>query len=194
APLLFTNKMEGNSAGMRGATVFPKINALPCAEGEFTSADGNRKIYGRERGADMGGHVIVTFGSMNKNGIAIRHEPRKETFQVTANIGIGIFLNEQGCGSVAKMQCQEAIFKTVLREPGSDFVSELVKATATGGNFQLVLGLAHKKSEGRRSKVESRTNSSIRWACGPRSFFRDQDCAGSRRRELFDNAIGPTRP
>ena len=93
------------------------------AEGEFALADGNRKIYGREGGANVGGHVIVTFGSMNKKGIAIRHEPRKETFQVTANIGIGIFLNEQGYGSVAKMQCQEAIFKTVslvLKKPEFD--------------------------------------------------------------------------
>ena len=43
----------------------------------------------------MGGHVVFAFGGVLENGIAVGSEPGEEAFQIVADFGVGIFLDEK---------------------------------------------------------------------------------------------------
>jgi len=75
--------------------MFPNVNALPRAERYVAFADGNGKINSGECSANVGGHVVVAFGGMNEHMIAVGNEPGEEGFEVAANVGISVFLDEQ---------------------------------------------------------------------------------------------------
>ena len=69
--------MRHHAAAMRVRAVFPQINSLPRAEREFAVRNRNGHVHGRERGADVRGHVVVAFGGVIEDCIAIGHEPRE---------------------------------------------------------------------------------------------------------------------
>lgn len=74
--------------------MFPKINALPGAEAEAGISKGNGKINGRESGADMSGHIILAFGGVAKQRIAIRNQAREKTLEILANSWVRVFLDQ----------------------------------------------------------------------------------------------------
>jgi len=130
--------MEGDGAGMGGATVFPEIDSLPGAEGKAASVDGKGEVDGGKGGADMGGHVVIALGGVNEKWVAVGNEAGEEGFQIAPDIGVGIFLNEERGGGVAEVESDEAGLKAVFGEPGGDLVGEVVEAAAAGGDGQLV--------------------------------------------------------
>ena len=73
--------------------MFPKVKALPGAEGDPSTADGNGEIYRGQGSADVSGHIVVTFGCVNEQSIPIRHETGEEMLKVPAHVRVGIFLN-----------------------------------------------------------------------------------------------------
>jgi hypothetical protein len=119
---LFAEEVEGYTAAVRVDAMFPKVNALPGAEGESTALVRNAEIYGGEGGADVGRHIVIAFGSVLEDGIAIGCEAREDAFKVAADLGVGIFLNKEGRGSVLEMQGGDACLETRLLEDGADMV------------------------------------------------------------------------
>ena len=76
-------------------TMFPEINSLPGAQSQSATIDRDREIYRREGGADMSGHIIIAFGSVNEKRIAVRDETGEERLQIAPNIWVGVFLDEE---------------------------------------------------------------------------------------------------
>jgi len=74
-------------------SMLPKINSLPGTECQPPVSDGYRKICGRERGADMSGHIIFTLGGVHEEPVTILYEAPKEALQVTADIRVGVLLD-----------------------------------------------------------------------------------------------------
>jgi len=89
------NEVHGDMTGMRVGAVLPQINPLPCPQSHASGMNRDGKIHCRQRGADVGRHVILTLRGVYEDGITIPHEPGEEGFQVAADIGIGIFLDQQ---------------------------------------------------------------------------------------------------
>ena len=75
--------------------MLPEVNPLPGPQRELAPADGDGEVDGRQRGADVGGHVVVALDGVREEGIAVRHEARKKALQVAPHVRIGIFLDQQ---------------------------------------------------------------------------------------------------
>src|SRR6266516_2407342 len=121
----FPDKMRSNSALMRRGAMLPEIDALPGAQRELAPADRDGKIDWRQSGANMRRHIVVPFGGMDKQRVAVRHQPGEEFLKIPADVRISIFLDEQRCRSVAHKQCQQPLLKTTLRNPAGHFLREL---------------------------------------------------------------------
>ena len=65
-------------AGVRRLPMFPEVEALPRAQHQRAAGDRNRKVHGRQRGADMGRHIVVTFRRMDKQPVAVGNEAGEE--------------------------------------------------------------------------------------------------------------------
>lgn len=127
---LLAQKVDGDFAAVGMGAVFPKVNALPGAEGHGAVRDGNGHVDGREGGADVGGHVIVALGGVFKERIAVGNQALKKPFEVAADFGIGIFLDEQGGGSVLNVQGDNAGFESGLRDELFRFSSDFVESAS----------------------------------------------------------------
>jgi hypothetical protein len=145
----FAEEVHGDGAGMRRMAMFPKINSLPGAQGELAFHDRNGEVYAGQRGADVGGHVIFAFGSVDEKRVAIGDEPGEEFFEIAADIRVGILLDEEGGRGMAEMKGEEAVLQVVFGEPRGDFVREFIEAATASGDAQFVKGLAeHNKGNG----------------------------------------------
>ncbi len=106
--------------------MLPKIDALPGAQSEPAGVDGDREIHGGQSAAHVGGHIIVAFDRVHKKRVAVRHEPGEESVEVAADIGVGIFLDEERGRSVANVKRQQTAFKAMLSNPSLNLRRELV--------------------------------------------------------------------
>src|SRR5262245_212853 len=93
---------------MGGVTMFPEIDSLPGAKGEAAALDGNGEVHGGEGGTDVGRHVVIAFRSVDEQRVAVGHKTREEGFQVAADIGVGIFLNQKRGGGMPEVEGEEA--------------------------------------------------------------------------------------
>jgi len=75
--------------------MLPDVNALPGAKCHAAFADGHGEVDGGEGSADVSGHVVVAFGRVDEHAVAVRDETGEEGFEVAADVGVGIFLNEK---------------------------------------------------------------------------------------------------
>ena len=116
----------------RGA-VFPQINPLPRSQREPPVANRNGKIHRRQRRADVRGHVVIAFGGMAEQRVAVRREPREKSVQIAAHVGIGVFLDQQRGGRVAQMQREQAVAKFVFRHPLFHFAGEFAQPAPARG-------------------------------------------------------------
>src|SRR3954470_12453264 len=100
----------------------------------------------------MGGHVVGTLGRVNEEAIAIGDKPGHEGFEVAADVGVGVFLDEKGGGGVgglkggggvADLKCAETVVDFGAREFAFNFVGKFVEATAVRLNFQFAERLFH---------------------------------------------------
>ena len=86
----------------------------------------------------MCGHVVVAFRGVNEHAVAIRHEAGEEGFQVAADVGVSVFLNEERGGGVAEMESKESVLKIFFGQPVGDVVSDFVEAAAAGLDTKFV--------------------------------------------------------
>jgi hypothetical protein len=128
---------------MRVRAVFPQINTLPGSQGQLALADGQREIDAGQRGADVRGHVVIAFGSVDEERIAVGHQPRKKGFEVAAHIGVGIFLDQKRRRSMAQVQGEQAVAEFAGADKLFNFAGEFNQSAPTGGDDNLVKRLAH---------------------------------------------------
>jgi len=75
--------------------VFPKENALPGAKRQAPTPDRKTKFRAGQHRANMGRHVIRAFHAVGPGGITIRRQTAHEIFQVTPDVAIRIFGDQQ---------------------------------------------------------------------------------------------------
>ena len=139
---LLSQQMEHKLPPVRRGAVFPNVDALPGAEDQSAVGDGDAQVHGRQRGADVRGHVVITFASVPEKRVAIGCEAGEEAFQVTAHFRIGIFLNEQRGGGVPEVQRGEAGLQPGLADQRVDFARDLAETATARGNGEFLDRLA----------------------------------------------------
>lgn len=100
--------MHRHPAGVAVESMLPEINALPGAEGQSSVGNRDGEIGRGQGGADMGRHVIRAFASVFEQGIAVGNQAREKTFEIQADLGVGIFLDDQRSGGVLHVQGGQA--------------------------------------------------------------------------------------
>ena len=68
---------------------------LPGPQSHPTVDDGNHFTASTQHHANMGWHVVRTFGCVNEVRVAIRHLTRHKGFQVAHHVRIRIFAKHQ---------------------------------------------------------------------------------------------------
>lgn len=132
--------MKYELARVRGPPMLEQIDALPSAERELAVHDRNTQMRLRQRGSDMRGHVVGTFGGMFVYR-RFRRDPLEIGFQVPANRRVGILLDEERRRGVPAKDGHQSGLAGVPGEEASDNAGELRK-TAPGcldGEFMLRL-------------------------------------------------------
>ena len=84
------------------APMLDKINALPHAERQLAANDRYVERYAIEHRFDVGGHVIRAFHIMDPRRI-FRRQTIKRSNQIRLHVGIGIFLDREGCRGVSEI-------------------------------------------------------------------------------------------
>ena len=81
-----------------------QVNTLP--DTQVKSAISNRDINTATQEAILyvSGHVVVAFGHMAKERVAVGCQAAKKPFQVTADFRVGVFLNQQRSGGMLEME------------------------------------------------------------------------------------------
>jgi hypothetical protein len=135
--------MQNDAAPVGTFTMLEQVHALPGAKRQLSMMNGNRELRLGKSRANVGRHIIRAL-----RGVAI--EPRvfgdesiEEIREISHHIGIGIFLNHQGCRSVLAEDSQKAGLGWMASEPGCDFARKFVQAFAVGRDVDLVGELVH---------------------------------------------------
>ena len=116
--------VDDDGSAVRGAPVFPEVYALPRPKAQPAIRYGDAQVYGGQGGPDVRWHVIGSFDRVFEQPIAVGYESIEEALEVRADIGIGIFLNDERRGRVLEVQgaqagpnaCQCDLFLDVVRD------------------------------------------------------------------------------
>lgn len=101
--------MNVDRAAMGMAAMFPKVDALPGAESEATVLEGNGKVHAGQGAANVCGHIVGAFSSVDEKAIAVGNDARHPGFEIATDIWVGIFLDEERGRSVAHVQGAQAV-------------------------------------------------------------------------------------
>ena len=118
--------------------VFPEVEPLPGAERRFALRDGDAEVDGGEGCSHVGGHVVFAFGGVFEDLVAIRDEAFEEAFEVAADFGVRVFLDQEGSGGVLEVEGGDPVGDFGFLNEGGELVSEFVKAAALSGDGDLV--------------------------------------------------------
>ena len=80
---------------MRPDSVFPKKNPLPCPERTPPVADRNGERCLGEQTTDMRRHIVWTFLIVDESAVAIAHEIRHKSFDISAHIDVRVLRENQ---------------------------------------------------------------------------------------------------
>ena len=104
--------MHRNAAMVRPVPMLEKEDALPGSQHQATLIDGDLQTHGQERGLDMSRHIVWALGAVgqitHRRIVGMRDEALKKRRQISLNIGIRIFLNEERTGSVPNKERQQS--------------------------------------------------------------------------------------
>lgn len=80
---------------MRAGAMFPEINALPGSQRQFTVDQGDAEGGLGQCATNMGRHVVRPLAPMTPAGLAVGRQGGKKGLKIAADIGIGVFLDQQ---------------------------------------------------------------------------------------------------
>ena len=88
-------------------------------------------------------HVIGSFNRMDIERVAFRHEPREKFFQITPHIRIGILLDQERSGGVAKMKREQALFEPAFDNPGRNLIGDFIQTLAACVHLESMDAIEH---------------------------------------------------
>ena len=126
----FTDHVQKHIAAMRRGAVLEEINALPRAERHAPILHRNGKLRGRQRRADVRGHVVGAFDGVPVKPIVLGHHAAEERVEIGLDIGVGIFLNQQRGRCVLHEDRQQAGLDVEAAQPMRYLPRDFVKPFA----------------------------------------------------------------
>ena len=96
-------------------SMLPEKHALPGAQQKATGFDWDRERGRRERGLQMGRHVVGSFLGMRIRGIVFGDEATEPGFEVAARRRIRVLLDQEARGSVLDEKGAEPLVDNAVR-------------------------------------------------------------------------------
>ena len=139
-----SDRVQDDFAAVGGVAVFEEEDALPGAEEEGVVADGDGEAGWGDGGAEVGGHVVGAFVGVAVAGWIVGGEGGEVVLDVGADVGAGVFLDEEGGRGVAAPEGEEACRDGLGGEPAADLGRDVDEAGAVGVHREDVLRLFHR--------------------------------------------------
>ena len=111
-------------------------------------------------------HVVVALAGVDVVGFALPHEPVEDGRQIGTHIGIGVFIDREGCRGVFDKEMQDAR-SGQRREIRFDLAGDQMEAPAAGA----------KREFGLRCHTAVRFKTAFRW-CKDKHYLPDASAAG----------------
>src|SRR3954469_17110889 len=131
-------------------------------------------------------HIILTFGCMFEQRVAVRHQPRKKSFEIASHFRVGIFLDQERSGCVLDQQSDAPVYHATLGDELLNLIGEFIERPSARLQLDLMQRLLN--------------HGSPAWAepiCWPKLWalpavaFRIQGPLDSQATSLCDSAIAP---
>jgi hypothetical protein len=135
--------MQYYTAPVRALPMLKQVHALPGAERELSITDRNGDLSLGKSRANVRGHIVWTFGGMAIEARVLGDYPAEKFGQVSHNVGVGIFLNDERCRRMLAENGHEAGLGRMALKPRADLACKFVQAFAAGRNVNLVGELLH---------------------------------------------------
>jgi hypothetical protein len=89
----------------------------------------------------MGRHIVISFGCVPKKRISIRDQSGEESLQVAADFQIGVFLDQQGSGCMAQMDCHQTTLEPRFSDKCGHSIGEFIESAALSCDQQFFKSL-----------------------------------------------------
>jgi len=133
---------------MRAAAMLEQIDALPRPKRESAVDQRDRELDLRECRAEMRRHVVRALVIVQIFARLWR-DPRKICFEIGANLGRRVFLDEERGGGVAAEYRQQTFHHPLIADPSFDRVGDVDEALTAGVDGERGGVLAHAISNDR---------------------------------------------
>lgn len=87
--------MQDDVALVGGGSMLDQIHPLPRTEKRPAVAHWNHDRGLGQCRADVSRHIVRAFSRVAVQGWIVRHDTREKPFEIVANIGVGVFLDQQ---------------------------------------------------------------------------------------------------
>ena len=119
---------------------FAQIDALPCAEVQTTTGDGDAEAYSCKTAFGMSRHVIVALEGVVIVRFAFAHEVVVYGLHVVTHVGVSILVDAEGAASVLDEEVQQSGFGKRVGQVARHLVGYEVKAPCAGLQGKFYLG------------------------------------------------------
>ena len=93
--VLLADEVEDDAARVRMGAVFPYIDALPGAKSELAIVDRDGEVDGGQGCANVRRHIVIAFGGVDEDRIAIANEAGEEGIEVATDVGVSVLLDQE---------------------------------------------------------------------------------------------------
>jgi len=145
------------------------------SESEISAADGQRFRRPRDRGADVGRHVVGTFRVVLVVSV-LRRETREERLQIAPHRRVSVLLHDQRCAGVLHTDVAQARPHASRLHDAADRFRHVVEPLAARLDPDRLLMHLHARSQ--------------RGSCGPSTRPRSLSCG--RKRPLYSSEAQPS--
>ena len=140
---LFAENMLRKDSLVRAAAVLEDVDALPGSERGAAAENGDGELTLGEGGPDVSRHVVGTFHGVGIEVVVLGDKAAEEGFEISDDIGVGVFLDEQRGGGVSEEDGEEAFLDAETLDPGAGLSGDFVETLAAGWNGDLAGELPH---------------------------------------------------
>ncbi len=137
---------------MAAGAVLPEEDALPGAEAEAASDEGDDLGRAGERHFNVTRHVVGALIRVGKVRIVLRNEPIDEAFQITTRRRIRVFHDDETAAGVAAKDSHGALVEAGFEKRFLDHVGELGRRFTRSGDDDLFGKGGHGRYESGRPK------------------------------------------
>ena len=119
--------------------MFPKINALPGAQGQALVEYGNAQVDLGQSRLDVGWHIIFAFHGVAKEMSFAAGQAMKKLFEIVGGAGVGVFADDQASRGVLQEKMAKALGQATLRNHLLNLSGDFIKTWARRGDHELAL-------------------------------------------------------